>query len=546
MGFADGSNVDLPCCELVLIRIQPMSILPGFRSCALALLLLATTVTDTATADERPELDPGHGVETIAAGTTAPPNVVLILADDLGWNSVGYHNKDFQTPHLDRLVRQGVELDQFYVAPMCSPTRAGLMTGRYPIRFGAARAVIPPYRDFGLPVSELTLPERLADLGYMDRGIFGKWHLGHRRSKWHPLHQGFTHFHGHFNGAIDYFELTREEVRDWHVDADASDEQGYATHLIADAAAEWITRSAPAESPYFCYVPFNAPHSPFQAPEETIARFTVGDGNEAKGPRRAKTKNLAILKAMIWEMDEGIGRILQSIEESGESDNTIVWFLSDNGGIGSLPKLNAPLRGSKLSVYEGGVRVPACIRWPSRISAGIKSQRVCGYIDVLPTIIDAAGGDLQSDPARPIDGISLLSELESSGRSVHDDRPWYSYYGQSGVDDEHLAVLVDGWKLIVQGPQLTSKMQLVAPSHQVELFHLSDDPNETKNVANEHPDKVKQLGQMLIDHRALQPSNAIPPYQVGSKGFIPPPKWQVDLSTPDALVGSYPDGDDQK
>lgn len=514
-----------------------MSKLTGLPSSALTILLLALAAH--ATADERTVLDPGDANAAGVGGKASQPNVVLIVADDLGWNSVGYHNKNFETPHLDRLVAQGVELDRFYVAPMCSPTRAGLMTGRYPIRFGAARAVIPPYRDFGLPVSEVTLPERLADLGYHDRSIFGKWHLGHRRSKWHPLHQGFTHFHGHFNGAIDYFDLTRDNVRDWHIDADGSDEEGYATHLIADAAAQWITRSATADSPYFCYVPFNAPHSPFQAPEETVARFTADNAAGAKGPGRVKAKNLAILKAMIWEMDAGIGKILESIEDSGESDNTIVWFLSDNGGIGSLPKLNAPLRGSKLTAYEGGVRVAACIRWPSRLPAGTKSERVCGYIDVLPTLLDAAGGNLPPDSERPIDGISLLSELESPDHSFSDDRPWYSYHGQSGVDDEHLAVLVDGWKLIVRGPQLTSPTQLHAPSHRVELIHLSEDPNETKNVASEHTDFVKELGQMLIDHRALQPSGAIPPYQVGSQGFVPPPKWQVDLTTPDALVGSH-------
>ena len=190
---------------------------------------------------------------------TSAPNVVLIVADDLGWNAVGYHNPEFQTPNIDRLVSEGCELDRFYVAPMCSPTRAGLMTGRYPIRFGQARAVIPPYRDFGLPLTEITLPEALSKLGYEHRAIFGKWHLGHRRAKWHPLNRGFSHFHGHYNGAIDYFELTRENERDWHDGFAASSEQGYATDLIADAAQKWITEVSQYEAPYFCYIPFNAP-----------------------------------------------------------------------------------------------------------------------------------------------------------------------------------------------------------------------------------------------------------------------------------------------
>ncbi|TWU18191.1 sulfatase-like hydrolase/transferase [Allorhodopirellula heiligendammensis] len=504
------------------------------------LLALTFVIAGQVAADER------RSGEPIAKADENKPNVVVILADDLGWNSVGYHNKNFPTPNIDRLVREGVELNQFYVAPMCSPTRAGLMTGRYPIRFGAARAVIPPYRDFGLPVSEVTLPERLADLGYANRGVFGKWHLGHRRSKWHPLNQGFTHFHGHYNGAIDYFELTREDVRDWHVDAQPSDEQGYSTHLIADAAAKWITDSSASEAPYFCYVPFNAPHSPFQAPEETIARFDDRNSAKTKGNKPGKARNIAILKAMIWEMDEGVGRILKSIEDSGEANNTIVWFLSDNGGVGSLPRLNSPLRGSKLTVYEGGVRVPSCIRWPDRLAAGVKSEHVCGYIDVLPTIVDAAGGEIIADPELPLDGISLLSGLTSSDQFKSDGRPWYSYHGQSGDENEHLAVLVDGWKLKVNGPQLISESQLTEPKAGVELFHLSTDPNETKNLATDYPDKVGRLGRMLIEYRALQPSDAVPPYGVGSKGFVPPPKWHVDLSTPDVLVGAYPDGEDQQ
>ncbi|TWU29857.1 sulfatase-like hydrolase/transferase [Bythopirellula polymerisocia] len=484
--------------------------------------------------------------DSLAAAATSEssqPNIVLIVADDLGWNCVGYHNQQYQTPNIDRIVSEGVELNRFYVAPMCSPTRAGLMTGRYPIRFGCARSVIPPYRDFGLPVSELTLPERLADLGYQNRGTFGKWHLGHRRAKWHPLNQGFTHFHGHYNGAIDYFQLTREGVRDWHVNDQPSDQQGYSTRLIAEAASEWIAESASADSPYFCYVPFNAPHGPLQAPEETIANFARANQDRVSAKRRTNNKKLATLKAMILEMDEGIGRILQTVEESGESDNTLVWFLSDNGGVGSLPKLNKPLRGSKLTVYEGGIRVPACVRWPSKFPAGGRNDRVCGYIDVMPTLVDAASGSITVVPGRPIDGISLLASLESSEAnstaSTKDDRPWYSYHGQSSEDEEYLAVTADGWKLTVVGPRLIAERQLQEDHHRIELFQLASDPYETTNVASQHPSRVEELGRMLIQHRALQPLDGVPTYEVGREGFIPPPNWQLDFSQPDALVGSY-------
>ncbi|MEW4453341.1 sulfatase-like hydrolase/transferase [Bremerella sp. JC817] len=462
------------------------------------------------------------------------PNIVVILADDLGWNSVGYHNPEFITPNIDSIAADGITLNRFYVAPMCSPTRAGLMTGRYPIRFGCARAVIPPYRDFGLPVSEVTLPEMLAERGYENRGIFGKWHLGHRRAKWHPLAQGFTHFHGHYNGAIDYFELSRDGVRDWHVDYESSDQQGYATDLIADAAADWIVESAKTDAPYFCYIPFNAPHSPYQAPDDAIERY--GNLPDVQGRNE---KHREIYKAMIGRTDEGIGRILKAIESTGEADNTIVWFFSDNGGVGNLRDINKPLKGSKLTVFEGGTRVPACVRWPAKIKAGQLSDVVCGYIDLLPTLVGTAGGKSQTLTDKPLDGIDLTSILVKPETETS-NRAWFSYHGQSGPEAEHLAVIQEGWKLIVNGPRLTDVKQLKDGSHKVRLFHLQEDLNETTNLANDKPKKVNQLARQLITHRALQPADAVPPYGVGSAGFVPPPLWQLDPANPDELVGGYP------
>ena len=480
---------------------------------------------------------PTAQVERSSKQSTSP-NVVVILADDLGWNSVGYHDDEFKTPHIDSLAADGIELNRFYVAPMCSPTRAGLMTGRYPIRFGLARAVIPPYRDYGLPTSETTLPEMLSEIGYKHRGIFGKWHLGHRRAKWHPLAQGFSHFHGHYNGAIDYFDLTRENVRDWQDDYDTSDEQGYATDLIADAAANWIKESSPSDSPYFCYIPFNAPHSPFQAPDDAIKRY-----GEIAGKKR-EAKNREIYQAMIGRMDEGIGRILSAVDASGESDNTIVWFLSDNGGVGGLRGINDPLRGSKLTVFEGGIRVPACVRWPGKIPAGRSTDVVCGYIDLLPTLVSLAGGQVSDLADKPIDGVDLSSVLLGKNESIK-SRPWYSYHGQPGPSSECLAVIDGGWKLVVNGPQLKDLEQLRDEAHEVHLFHLSDDLNEVNDQADKYPERVNKLAQQLIEHRALQPKDAILPYQVNKSGFVPPPLWKLEPEHPDELVGHHASDDDR-
>lgn len=467
---------------------------------------------------------------SVVAATTQP-NIVLIVADDLGWADVSYHAKRAETPNIDRLVSEGVELDRFYVAPMCSPTRAGLMTGRYPIRFGLARAVIPPQRDFGLDPAETTVAEALAERGYKHRGVFGKWHLGHHQPQWHPLSQGFTHFHGHYNGAIDYFALTRENIRDWHVDWTPSGEQGYSTTLIGEAVTGWIKDVAAADSSYFCYVPFNAPHSPFQALPEDLDRYAgIPAVTGVKKPKR-QAKNRQTIAAMIWRMDVAIGQILNTIEATGEADNTIVWFTSDNGGVGSFPNNNKPLRGNKLDVFEGGIRVPACVKWPARISAGGKLDDVTGYIDVLPTLLAAAATDASrkiaptdESPARPLDGVNLLPYLEGQSDQLI-PRDWYSYHGQSGPSSEHLAVRNHEWKLVVLGPQLESSG--VTDRHQVELFRIEDDPYETTNIAADHPEVVSRFAEKLAAYRALQPTKSVPPYKTPNPGFVPPENWRL-------------------
>lgn len=460
----------------------------------------------------------------------AQPNIVILVADDLGWADVSYHNRRADTPVIDGLARDGIELDRFYVAPMCSPTRAGLMTGRYPIRFGMARAVIPPYRDFGLSPAERTLPEALAEAGYQHRAVFGKWHLGHRRPQWHPLRQGFTHFHGHYNGAIDYFALTRDGERDWHVNWEPSNEQGYSTELIAQAAADWIDEAADHDRPYLCYVPFNAPHSPFQALPRDLQRYERigGDPSRVDGPNEQgridpATRRRALI-AMIWRMDHGIGQILEAIDRSGEGDNTIVWFTSDNGGIRGVPNNNQPLRGNKLDVFEGGVRVPACVRWPAAWPGGRKLAEPMNCVDLLPTLVSAAGGDLETPAAGGLDGIDLGPLLSGDADSLP-PRDLYFYHGQQGPDEEKIAITTPRWKLIVNGPQLTEPK--TAAQHEVLLFRMPDDLLEEKNVATEHPEVVQELLGKLVEFRALQPADSVKPYAEGRRGFTPPPRWQL-------------------
>ena len=450
--------------------------------------------------------------ETEKTSMRRPPNVVIILADDLGWNAVGYHNPEVKTPNIDRLCKEGVELDEFYVSPMCSPTRAGLMTGRYPIRFGCARAVIPPWRDFGVPVNEVMLPAALGKAGYGRRGIFGKWHLGHARKKWLPLSRGFTEFVGCYNGAIDYFTFERNGETDWHHNEESIRPDGYSTTVIGDAAVEFISEAARDDEPFLCYVPFNAPHSPFQAPEGYLEKYI-----------HIKDVKRRTYYAMITAMDDQIGRILESIEKAGESDETVVWFFSDNGGVAEIRKNNAPLKGAKLTNFEGGVRAVACVRYPGVYQTAAKIAEPMSFIDVLPTILSLADTSPESVGCRPVDGIDLNPILEGKSDKLP-KRDLYFYHGQGGEGSETIAINSDPWKLVVDGPSLAGDL---SEKHDVKLYQLSEDPGEKKEISKSKPKLVARLMKKLVEFRKLQPADGVPPYDVGKEGFVAPKDWKI-------------------
>jgi len=299
---------------------------------------------------------------------TQRPNIVLIVADDLGFGAVGYNGGFAETPNIDRIASSGARLDRFYVYPVCSPTRAGLMTGEYPIRFGMARGVVRPSISYGLPPEKYILPERLRDAGYEARGAIGKWHLGHLKSQWHPINQGFTYFKGHYNGAVDYWKHTRSDVRDWHVMDEPVEEKGYNTGLIGEAASQFIREHAEDDAPYFAYVPFLAPHTPLQAPKRLLRKYRHLD----PAPNDGQPSPQQRLAAMVEALDENVGEILNAIEESGEASNTIIWFMSDNGGIPRtrIPENNGQLRGAKGGAFEGGIRVPPLSGGRARLRVG--------------------------------------------------------------------------------------------------------------------------------------------------------------------------------
>jgi arylsulfatase A-like enzyme len=422
------------------------------------------------------------------------PNVIVILADDLGWRDVGFHDSEIKTPNLDRLAREGVELTRFYSQPLCSPTRSALMTGRSPMRYGVQYSVVRPWVNYGVPVEEHFMPESFRAAGYQT-AMAGKWHLGHSRKEYMPNARGFDSAYGHLNGAIDYFTHERDGGIDWHRDGKTVVEDGYSTDLIA-GEAERVIKERKRDRPLFLYVAFNAPHAPLQAPQDRLAKYSA-----IADPRRRT------FAAMVDALDDGIGRIARALKEQGMAENTLIFFFSDNGGPIAQAARNEPLRGAKGSCWEGGIRVPAFVYWPGRVKPGVSPQ-VMSAADLFPTLASAAG--VRTRNKLRLDGRDLWQAL-SSGRVVpRNDDLFFAV--ETGADPQH-AVHRGEWKLVRVG----------ATDH---LFRIDRDPNEKEDLVAKHPDVAADLGRAIDEWRKLHPA------QRGTRGARPmpagykaPPRW---------------------
>ncbi len=405
-------------------------------------------------------------------GQEVRPHILYILADDLGWKDMGFQGSpDIKTPNLDRLAGDGVQLDQFYVQPFCTPSRAALMTGRYPFRYGLQTIVIPSQGTYGLSTEERTLPEILKAAGYRTEMI-GKWHLGHADRKYWPRQRGFDYHYGAVLGEIDYFTREAHHVLDWQRNNEEVKEEGYNTQLIGADAVRRIGQHDP-QTPLFMYLAFTAAHTPYQALPEYLEKF----GHIEEETRRTYA-------AMIACFDDELGKVLDALEARGMRQNTLIIFHSDNGGtrdaamtgeskVKVVPCDNGTLRAGKGSLYEGGVRVPAIVNWPGRLQPA-KIGELIHVVDMLPTIAGVASATTEG--TKPLDGINVwpaIAEGKPSGRTeiIHN------------VDPFGGAVRQGEWKLV---------WKAVLPAR-LELFNIAADPDEKHNVAEANPQVVARL-----------------------------------------------------
>ncbi len=407
----------------------------------------------------------GHALATAAS----KPNFVIIVADDMGYGDSSAYDGWIDTPNMERMAREGLKFTDFHSSGVvCSPTRAGLMTGRYQQRAGipgvvnADPAVSAHY--LGLQTSEITFAELLRDTGYRT-AIFGKWHVGYHK-RYNPLHHGFERFRGFVSGNIDYIShYDRMGTYDWWEGLDHVQEDGYLTHLLNKHSLQFIHEHK--DQPFCLYVPHGAVHTPIQAPDSAPGRGP--DAGRRKDRSKPQRNQQDTVKLIMKALDDNIGAILDAVDRAGIAEKTLVLFFSDNGGARHMR--NDPLRGGKGSVWEGGHRVPTIAWWPGRINPSTVSDDLCISLDVMPTLLDLAGVSVPK--AHKLDGISL-APLLLEGRSL----------GQRQLFWNGAAMRDGPWKLITKAKGIAK-----GPA----LFNLADDIGEQKDLADQHPDRVERM-----------------------------------------------------
>jgi len=450
---------------------------------------------------QAPALNKASSANQTSAAQKAPrPNVVVILADDLGVSDLAsWGATDLRTPHLDRLATQGLRFENFYAnCCVCSPTRAALLTGRYPDLVGVPGVIrTRPADNWGfLSPSAVTLPDLLSRAGY-HTALVGKWHLGLAGNQ-QPTARGFAQFHGFLGDMMDdYFQHRRHGINYLRRNLEEIDPPGHATDLFTDWACAYLRERKAAQQPFFLYLAYNAPHTPLQPRPDWLKK--VQEREPTLPEKRAK------LAGLIEHLDEGVGRVLQTLEETGLSQNTIVIFTSDNGGDLGAGARNAPWRDGKGSHYEGGLRVPMVAAWPGHIPAGSRTARVSVTMDLFPTILEAAGLESPGE----INGASFYGTLlapqpglakQTDAKQTEPERTLIFMRREGGprfAGLAYYAIRQGVWKFVQAGPW--------SPW---ELYNLENDPQETRDLAPQQPQRVREF--LTILQRHVQQSGAVP------------------------------------
>lgn len=407
------------------------------------------------------------------------PNILIILCDDVGWAEFGFQgNEQIPTPHIDSIAQQGVRFTQGYVSgPYCSPTRAGLVTGRYQTRFG--HEFNSATWDGGLSLEETTIATRFHDAGYATCAV-GKWHLG-ANPEFRPTARGFDEFYGTLSNTPFFHPKQFVDSRTaQEVQPKVEDPDFYTTDAYGERAVDWLDRNG--DRPWMLYVPFNAQHAPLQAPEEYLDRF-----------QHIENKKRRIFAAMMASMDDAVGEILKKVRDLGQEEKTLIFFLSDNGGpTGLTTSRNDPLRGFKATTWEGGVRVPFCVQWKGKLPEGVDYDKPVIQLNILPTALIAAGEAV--DPAWKLDGVDLMPFLTGNNSNP----PHETLYWRFG---EQRAIRHGDWKLVVAR----------GGSGEDELYNLASDVSESQNLANSEGEKVAELRELWQAWNQEQAPPADPP-----------------------------------
>ncbi len=404
---------------------------------------------------------------SMAAPGAPRPNIVVFLSDDMGWDQVGFTGgKEVPTPNIDAIAREGVRMTQFYVQPVCTPSRSCIMTGRYAWKNGMERRPSTLSAQ-GMLLDERTIAEALRKAGYAT-WMVGKWHLGEWQTAHLPRSRGFEHHYGFYGALIDSYTHTREGILDWHRNGRPIVEEGYSTFLLAGEASRLIARHD-RKRPFFLYLPFNAVHGPNQAPPEYLKKY---EHLGRVGPQRAQLEC----------MDVAIGRVMKTLRESGLDRDTLVIFTNDNGGPERITT-NGPYRGFKSWYHEGGIRVPAAARWPGRIPAGSVTDEMLHAVDLFPTFCKLAGA--VPEKKLPLDGKDAWATLASGAPSP-----------RSEIVHSLQVIRSGDWKLIEKGATYYNW-----PEQPLQLYNIRHDPGEENNLAEKHPEIVRKLRERLAYHK---------------------------------------------